>query len=853
ALRAEVGEFLTGYMVPDAIVVLDVLPLTPNGKLDRKALPAPEFGGTAAYRAPGTPIEQAVADVFADLLGAAEVGLDDDFFALGGNSLLATRVVARINEALDAGLAVRELFEASSVGALAARVVPGAAGVVRPKLGPAARTGRVPLSLAQQRMWVINQLDPESPSYNIPLAIRLSGALDVDALRRAVADVVERHEVLRTRYPASGPGGLPYQEILPVAEALADGLPVESTADPIGRVTELMATGFDVTVAPPLRLRLIGLTESEHVLVLVVHHIAGDGASMAPLARDLVTAYLARSEGGEPGWSPLEVQYADFAIWQRSVIGSDDDENSVAARQLAYWRKQLAGLSTSPVLPVDHPRPAVPSMRGGSVGFLVPAGVHEGLLRVAREHNSSLFMVVHAALAVLLARQSGSADIAIGTPIAGRGERALDDLVGMFVNTLALRTGVSTAETFDDLVERVRETDLSAFANADIPFERVAEVVAPGRSGAQNLFQVVLSFQNTEQPTLELPGLTITGLDTDAVAAKFDLQVTVEPRHTDDGTPGELVTVLTYAVDLFEDSTVRALARRFERILAAVAADPQLPVGSIDLLDEQERVAQPKPAESVEVVSTIGTALPQALAAAVDDDPDGPAISFGEEAISYHELDARSSRLARVLIGRGCGPGVGVAVRLDRGVEAAVATWAVLKAGAAVVPVADGQALPTALEFKVGLVDSVPTELGGVDWLVLDDPAVVAEVAQESARPVTYANRTRALRGVDPAFATAGVVVSYDGLAVVVDRVRKRAELSFESRTFRQGRADSVAGVLEVVVAGAAGASLVLPAEVSSEGLADEWVTHLFTDVEGLSGLDPEPLEDLRAVILEQG
>ncbi|MFF0491443.1 amino acid adenylation domain-containing protein [Nocardia sp. NPDC004068] len=870
ALRARVSEFLTGYMVPDAVVVLDALPLTPNGKLDRRALPAPEFlGSAAAYRAPGTPIEQAVADVFGDLLGAPEVGLDDDFFALGGNSLLATRAVARINEALDANLVVRELFEASSVGALAARVVPGAAGgAARPKLLPAPRTDRVPLSLAQQRMWVINQLDPDSPSYNIPLAIRLSGALDVPALRQAIADVVERHEVLRTRYPASGPGGLPYQEILPAADALPEGLTVETTDDPIGRVTELMSTGFDVTQQVPVRALLLRGGD-EYLLALVVHHIAGDGASMAPLARDLVTAYLARSQGNEPGWAPLEVQYADFAIWQRTVIGSDDDENSVAARQLAYWRDQLAGLSTTPLLPADRPRPAVPSMRGGSVGFLVPAEVHEGLLRLAREHNSSLFMVVHAALAVLLARQSGNADIAIGTPIAGRGERALDDLVGMFVNTLALRTGVSTADTFDALVEKARETDLTAFANADIPFERVAEVVAPGRSGAQSLFQVVLSFQNTEAPTLELPGLSVTALDSDAVAAKFDLQVTVEPRNGPDGGPGDLITVLTYATDLFDESTVRALGRRFERILAAVAADPQILIGAIDLFEEGAERPEPERTEPVESATTIGTTLPQALAAAVEDDPDGPALVFGEDAVSYSDLDARSSRLARVLIGRGCGPGVGVALRIERGVEAAVATWAVLKAGAAVVPSLGG-ALPTALETKVGLADSavVAGEPGGIDWLVLDDPNVVAEIAGESARPVTYANRTRALRGADPAFVAVGpvpdpaapdrsgvgaIVLSYDGLAATVDRVRSRTDLTFESRTFRQGRADAVAGLVEIVAAGATGASLVLPADASSAALADEWVTHLFTDADGLTGLDPEPLEDLRAVVIERG
>ncbi|QBS42866.1 non-ribosomal peptide synthetase [Nocardia sp. CS682] len=861
-LRGQVGEFLTGYMVPDALVALDALPLTPNGKLDRKALPAPEFLSTATFRAPGSPVEQAVAEVFAGLLGASEIGLDDDFFGLGGNSLLATRVVARINEALDANLVVRELFESPTVAALAARVVPGAgkAAGARPPLARMPRTDRVPLSLAQQRMWVLNQFDPDSPAYNIPLAIRLSGVLDVPALRNAVADVLERHETLRTRYPAD-PSGVAYQEILSVGEALPGGLETVTTADPLGRITELMATGFDVTQQVPVRALLLAVGQDEHLLALVVHHISADGASMAPLARDLVTAYLARIGGNSPRWSPLEVQYADFASWQRTVIGTDDDENSIAARQLAYWRSQLDGLTGELNLPLDRPRPAIPSMRGASTGFAVAPDVHAALVRLAREHNSTLFMVVHAALAVLLARQSNSSDIAIGTPIAGRGERALDDLVGMFVNTLTLRTAVEPGVTFAELVDRARETDLAAFANADIPFERVAEVVAAGHASVYNpLFGVVLSFQNNEQPSLELPGLTVTGLDGGEIAAKFDLQVNVDPRHRPDGAPDELITAITYATDLFDESTVQALCRRLERVLTAVVADPQVRVGDIDLLDAQERERVQSAAESAQEsapkggTATTGTALTQALTAVVEDDPDGPALVFGEDAVSYQELDARSSRLARVLAARGCGPGDGVAVRFDRGVDAVVATWAVLKAGAAVVPVASLDApIPAGPVVKTGLTSVTAPVAGEVDWLVLDDPAVAAQIAAESPRPVTYAHRTRVLRGTDPAFVGARTL-DYDQLAGAADRLRTDTELTFESRTFQFGGSAELA-LIEVVAAGSCGASMVLvPADADlTEALADEWVSHLLTDRAGLGTLDPAALEDLRAVALADG
>ncbi|WP_157224055.1 non-ribosomal peptide synthetase [Nocardia paucivorans] len=855
-VRAQVAEFLTDYMVPDAIVVLDALPLTPNGKLDRKALPEPKVTGSAPYRAPTNPLEKAVAGVFAELLGTDRVGLDDDFFALGGNSLLATRAVARINEALAADVAVRELFESPTVAELAARVTPGIGTVAdRPALTRVERPERIPLSLAQQRMWLLNQFDTSSPAYNIPLAIRLDGDLDVSALRHAVFDVLERHESLRTRYPV-GPDGTPYQQILPVSEVHSGGLEIDTTTDPIGRVTELLTTGFDVTTEVPVRALLLHTGTDEYLLALVVHHITGDGASMAPLARDLMTAYMARLSGNSPRWSPLQVQYADYAIWQREVIGTDDADDSIAARQLAYWRTQLAGLSGELELPADRPRPAVPSMRGAATGFVVAPETHRALDRLAREHGATLFMVVHAAVAVLLARLTGESDIAVGTPIAGRGERALDDLVGMFVNTLALRTRVEPTLTFTELLDRAKETDLSAFANADIPFERVVEVVAPGRATAHNpLFNVVLSFQNNEQATLELPGLRVTMLDEGAIAAKFDLQVNVDPRRDGHGVPAELVTVLSYATDLFDEATVQAFGRRLERILAAVADHPQVRVGDIDILDAAERERMSGSVEQVAPTATAGTALAQALGAAVEEDPEGPAVVWGEEAVTYQDLDARSSQLARVLIGRGCGPGTGVVVALERGVTAVIATWAVLKAGAAVVPVdaleaAAGAGLVAKAGLVVGGVPAVPE----VEWLVLDEMPVISEIAAESPRPVTYAHRIRALRGGDTVFVAGdGQVIGYDELAAVVSRLRTVTELTYESRTFRYGRTDSFAALVEAVAAGSAGASMILVPEAGelTEALADEWVTHLWADRSGLGGIDPEPLEDLQALVLD--
>ncbi|MFC8383116.1 amino acid adenylation domain-containing protein [Nocardia sp. NPDC057272] len=834
-VRAAVADFLTGYMVPDAVVVVAELPMTTNGKLDRAALPAPEFTAATTFRAPTTPIELSVAEVFATLLGVPEIGLDDNFFDRGGNSLLATRAIARIDQALSTDLVVRDLFEAPTVGSLAARVRPGSVAAPRPPLIPAQDRGVVPLSPAQQRMWLLNRIDPDSPAYNIPLVLRLRGALDTSALRYAVADVLERHEALRTRFPADDADAVPYQEILPVSAVLPTGLALEECDDPRDRVMRLLASGFDVAERVPLRAGLFTspaddpLAEEEYVLAVVVQHIIADGASLAPLARDLVIAYRARVEGRSPAWSPLPVQYADYALWQREVLGSESDENSTAARQLEFWRRTLSGQAGTVELPHDHPRPSHASLRGADVSTTLTADVHVRLAEIARRHNASLFMVVHAALAVLLARISGSTDIAIGTPIAGRGEPELDDLVGMFVNTLTLRTEVDPSRGFDELVSTAREVGLAAFANADLPFERVVEEVAPTGTVSHNpLFQVVLSFHNNETPVLRLPGLTIEAMDLAARPAKFDLQVNIEPRLSATGEPDEIGVVFTYATDLFDERTVAAFARGLTEIVTAVAADPTVRVGDIDLRDAGERERELTAAAYAPVPSANGAALAQELASAVEEDPDAPALELGEAAIAYAEFDARSSQLARSLIARGAGPGTGVAVRLDRGVDAAIATWAVLKAGAAVVPLMTMDARPPGsnLEVKLGLTIDILDAPDGLDWYDLADPALRAELAAESPRPIGYAHRTRALRGDDVAFVGGGRTLSYDELATAAEQVAERTGLNFESRTRAAGRPDSVAGVLEIVAAAIAGATLVMGAD---QGGADE-VSHVFTE-----------------------
>ncbi|MEV5653057.1 amino acid adenylation domain-containing protein, partial [Nocardia sp. NPDC052254] len=689
-------DALPSYMVPAAWVVLDALPLNVNGKLDRKALPEPEFEA-AVFRAPSTPIEEIVAGVFTEILGVERAGKDDDFFALGGNSLLATQVATRIGAALDARVPVRTVFEASTVAGLAAKVEQGAGNGGRPALTAQVRPERIPLSLAQQRMWFLNRFDQQSAAYNVPVAVRLTGALDVAALRAAVGDLVARHEVLRTVYPEVD--GRPVQVILPAAQAVPE-LEVSAVASSeIESVVVGFFSGvFDVTTEVPLRVRLYELTdgtgENSHVLAMSVHHISADGSSMAPLTRDLMTAYAARAAGAAPEWAPLSVQYADYSIWQREVLGSEDDPESLSAAQVAFWRSQLAELPDQLDLPADHPRPARQSFAGAKVAVRIDAETHRALADLARAEGATLFMVVHTALAVLLARLSGTDDVAIGTPVAGRGEAAVDDLVGMFVNTLVFRTRVDAGGSFLDLLARQRETDIQAFANADVPFERLVEVLNPVRSTARHpLFQVGLSFQNLAQTSLELPGLKVSGVDFDTQLSQFDLHLIVADTYSDSGAPEGIDGVFTYATDLFEPETVQGFVDRFQRLLTAIVTSPRGEVGDYDLLDPAERHALVITRNATDHVVDGGATLATLLAATVAGQPKAEALVDPDgDTLTYAELDQRVNALARRLIEAGVGPEHRVALALRRSVNLVVAMYAVTVAGGAYVPVDPDQA-----------------------------------------------------------------------------------------------------------------------------------------------------------------
>ncbi|MEU1527832.1 condensation domain-containing protein, partial [Nocardia rhamnosiphila] len=719
--------------------------------------------------------------------GVRRVGADDDFFALGGNSLIATQVAARLGAALDTTVPVRMLFEAATVSVLAARIQEQAGSGGRVALVPQHRptrtlpsgevVGAAPLSLAQQRMWFLNRFDQDSAAYNLPMAIRLSGALDVEALRAAVTDLVARHEVLRTVYPETEAG--PVQLVLPIGDA-APRLEVRSVAagDVVPAVAGLASAGFDVTAEVPLRIALFRVHDAttgeavvdvepatgvagEFVLAMVVHHIAGDGLSVGPLTRDLMIAYAARTAGEAPGWAPLPVQYADYSIWQRELLGDESDPESIAAAQLTYWQSALAGVPDQLALPTDRPRPAVQSFAGGRVAVAIDAETHAGLVRVAQQQGATLFMVVHSALAVLLSRLSGSDDITIGTPVAGRGERALDDLIGMFVNTLVFRTQLDRGESFTGLLGRQREADIAAFAHADVPFERLVEVLNPARSTARHpLFQVGLTFQNLAASVLELPDLTVSGVDFDAEISQFDLNLLLGDSYDTAGAPNGVAGYLTYATALFDHATVAGFAERFVGLLREIVAAPETAVGDLEILASVERVRVLAEWNATEHALPAGLLLDRFDAAAAAH-PDRVAVSFEGTSLSYGEFAGRVNRLARHLIAQGVGPETLVGLLVSRSIDLVVGMYAVVAAGGAYVPLdpahpaerigyildtaaplcvltttGDAGAVPEGTEVPVLAVDTL--DLGGYDTAPVTDADRVAPVRPSNTAYVIF-------------------------------------------------------------------------------------------------------------------
>ncbi|MGW3094287.1 amino acid adenylation domain-containing protein [Streptomyces sp. NPDC001102] len=625
-LRAHAAARLPEHMVPAACVSVDALPLTANGKLDVQALPAPDFTAAASGTRPRNPQQALVCALFEDVLQLPRdsVGTDVNFFDLGGDSLLATRLLARLRHDTGAEIPITALFETPTPAALAARLAAGTAdpaGVPpRPVLGAAVRPERVPLSYAQERIWFLHRLGDRAATYNIPLVVTAPADLDADALEEALGDLADRHESLRTLVAEHD--GTPHQRILPPGALRPPLHRVDCpAAESAAHVDAALRHRFDLSAQSPLAAWLLGPAE-DRTLLLLLHHSAADGWSLRPFAEDLGTAYAARRAGHAPNWTPLPVQYADYALWQRALLAPAPDGTGRLERLTAHWRTALADLPAECSLPADRPRPESPRGTGAHLETVVDAALHRELLALADREGASLFMVLHAALSALLTRSGAGEDIVLGTPVAGRTEPALDQLIGLITNTLVLRADTSGDPAFRDLLARLRTADLTALDHQDLPFDRLVDELNPPRHpGRHPLFQVMLALQNNDPAVLELDGHRVRLRPTATGTAKFDLFVDVLERHTPEGTPDGLTLHIEYATDLYDASTAEAFGRALHDVLSTVGADPAVRVGQLPAVPERTPVpAGPAVGElEASALSVPGIRAARALTA-----PDGP-------------------------------------------------------------------------------------------------------------------------------------------------------------------------------------------------------------------------------------
>jgi amino acid adenylation domain-containing protein len=681
-LRSHLAERLPEYMVPAAYVHLDSLPLTPSGKTDRGALPAPGGGAFAArgYEAPLGETEQALAEVWSELLGVERVGRWDHFFELGGHSLLAVRVVSRVRQVLGAQVELGALFQHPVLSELA-EVVAAAGRAELPPIRRADRSARLPLSYAQQRLWFLEQVGGLGGAYHLANRLRLRGALDREALVRALDRLVARHEALRTTFPARD--GEPEQRIGP--ESSRFHLEEHDLAGRVEALTELerviaeeAAAPFDLERGPLVRGRLVRLAEDDHVLLLTMHHIVADGWSMGVLVDELGRLYGAFRAGLPDPLPPLPIQYADYAAWQRRWV-----EDEVLEAQAGYWTRRLSGAPALLELPTDRPRPPRQDHAGAALQVLLDEPLAAGLRALGRRHGATLFMTLLAGWAATLSRLSGQEEVVIGTPTANRGRREIEGLIGFFVNTLALRVDLSERPTVARLLEQVRARALEAQQNQDIPFEQVVERVDPVRTLAHGpLFQVMFTWQNTSRGSVELPGLEpgrVPGAE--RTTAKFDLSLSLAEAG------GRIVGgSLTYATSLFEPATVERHVGYLRRVLEQMAADDALAVDRLELLPEAERRLVVEEWNRKVAEYPRDACVHELFEAQVERTPDAVAVVFGDEALSYAELNRRANRLAHGLRALGVGPDARVGLCVERSLEMVVGVLAILKAGGAFVP-----------------------------------------------------------------------------------------------------------------------------------------------------------------------
>ena len=751
-LRPFLQEKLPDYMVPSAFVLLNELPLDPNGKVDRRALPAPERAQPeldATFVSPRTQTEELLAGVWAELLGMEQVSIHENFFDLGGHSLLVTQVVSRIRNLFQTEISFRVFFQNATIATLAAEIdaqrsadltMPGAA------IGPVTRDKLLPLSFAQQRLWFLDQLAESNPFYNMPLVLQISGELEVAVLEQTFNEVVRRHESLRTSFSVIK--GEPVQVIAApeplrlLVIDLRELAPEEREPKTRSLIAEEVATPFDLSISPLLRVMLLKLATDEHVLVVTMHHIISDGWSMGVLIREVTSLYAAFLKRQPSPLPELLVQYADFAMWQRDWLSG-----AVLEEQLGYWRKQLQDAPAHLELATDYPRPAVQTFNGATAAVILPSALSEAVKQLS-QREATLFMTLLAVFQMLLYRYTGQADLCIGTPIANRNRAEIEGLIGFFVNTLVMRTKLDGAESFRDLLQRVREVVLDAHSHQDLPFEKLVEELSPERDLSRSpLFQVMFALQNTPRESLEFPGLTFNQLPFANKTTKFDLTLSVMENRQG------LLVWLEYNTDLFEATTIQRMLGHFQTVLESVVADPQQRISDCALMPAAEKEQLLLEWNS----TTVDYGPSQLLHELIDEQaartPNNIAVIFEEQELTYAELDQRVNTLVSELRCRGVGPDVLVGVCMERSVELVVALLATLKAGGAYLPLDPGYPRER-LRFMVE--DAKPTVILSQPELISILPETEAEVLFVGADlfiPQSSENRTSQEEGLAPAVA----------------------------------------------------------------------------------------------------
>ncbi|MEH1980837.1 MAG: amino acid adenylation domain-containing protein [Nostoc sp.] len=894
-LRRFLKQKLPDYMVPSAFVSLEALPLTPNGKVNRRALTAPmELNGDHSFVPPRTPTEEVIASIISTVLGLEIIGIHDNFFELGGHSLLATQVISRLRETFAVELPLRCLFESPTVAELNELIwtrLQTGSGVMTSAIKPVPRDTDLPLSWSQARLWFLNQLENQSASYNMPAALQMTGKLKIVALEQAIAEIVQRHEVLRTSFRLVN--NTPVQVIDPTATvtlAVVDlqGFEENEQSAHIQRLVNLDAQkAFDVNSCPLLRLSLLQLGEDSHILVLTMHHIVSDGWSMGVFIHELSTLYQAFVLGEVSPLPDLPIQYADFAIWQRQWLRGE-----VYEAKLNYWKQQLADAPPLLELPIDKPRPPVQTSQGSIWKFQIDPELTQKLKTLSQKSETTLFMTLQAAFVSLLSRYSGQDDIPIGVPIANRNYQQIESLIGFFVNILVLRSNLKGNPSFSELLTQVRQVALEAYAHQDVPFEQVVEVCSPERNLSHSpLFQVMFAWQNTPMRKLELPGLHLTPLEIENVTAKFDL--TLSMGETEQGLHGWW----EYNSDLFEADTIARMGLNFQTMLAAIVANPQQSIRELPLLTDSERhqllvewnhteteyptdIATDKevrtltddktlykqtfnPVPSPQSPVPCYKCIHQLFEAQVEQTPDAVAVVFEDAVLTYRELNSRANQLAQYLQTLGVESEVLVGIGVERSLDMVVGLLGILKAGGAYVPL-DPTYPQERLDYMLNdsqvsvLLTQSQVDFGSPKMPVVCLDRDFGESSQENV--VSGAETTNLAYVIYTSGSTGkpkGVLVTHQGLCNLALAQIRLFNISANSRVLQFASLSFDASVSEIFMTLCSGAMLVLgtpesllPGANLIQLLHHHAITHVTLPPSALAVLPTDDLPSLQNIIV---